>query len=66
MKYILETEKENFIYISRNGVEIAQIPLIPSKTPCNRIGIAKGKINTSDDFDEVFDCLDKEIEKNFT
>ncbi len=62
---MLETKEEDVILITRNGVEVAQITLIPPKSIYNRIGIAKGKIITSDDFDEVFNSLDNEIEDFF-
>ena len=58
---MLETHEEDIIYIARNGVEIAQITLIPKADTSKRIGIAKGKLPISADFDETFDSLDNEI-----
>lgn len=54
---MLETKEEDVIYIARNGVSVAQLTLVPSVDVSKRIGIAKGKIKVSDDFDE----LDSEI-----
>ena len=58
---MLETREEDIIYIARNGVEVAQITLIPKTDTSKRIGIAKGKLPISADFDEAFDSLDNEI-----
>lgn len=58
---MLEAKEEDVIYIARNGVSVAQITLIPKADVNKRIGIAKGKLNLPDDFDEVFDSLDNEI-----
>ena len=38
---MLETQQEDVIYIARNGVEVAQITLIPKADTSKRIGIAK-------------------------
>lgn len=54
---MLEAKEEDVIYIARNGVSVAQLTLVPSVDVSKRIGIAKGKIKVSDDFDE----LDSEI-----
>lgn len=54
---MLETKEEDVIYIARNGVSVAQLTLVPSVDVSKRIGIAKGMIKVSDDFDE----LDSEI-----
>ena len=58
---MLETKEEDIIYIARNGVEIAQITLIPKTDTTNRFGIAKGKFQISADFDSVFDSMNNEI-----
>lgn len=58
---MLEAKEEDVIYIARNGVSVAQLTLVPSVDVSKRIGIAKGKIKLSDDFDDVFDSLDDEI-----
>lgn len=54
---MLEAKEEDVIYIARNGVSVAQLTLVPSVDVSKRIGIAKGMIKVSDDFDE----LDSEI-----
>lgn len=58
---MLETNEEDVIYIARNGISVAQITLIPKVDVSKRIGIAKGKLDLPEDFDEVFDSLDDEI-----
>lgn len=58
---MLESKEEDVIYIARNGVSVAQLTLVPQIDVSKRIGIAKGKLNLPDDFDEVFDSLDDEI-----
>lgn len=62
---MLENDEEDVIYIERDGVSVAQITLIPQIDVSKRIGIAKGKLNLPDDFDEVFDSLDDEIAELF-
>lgn len=52
---MLETQQEDVIYIARNGVEVAQITLIPKTDTSKRIGIAKGKFSVSEDFDSLDD-----------
>ncbi len=54
---MLETKEEDVIYIARNGVSVAQITLIPKPDVSKRIGIAKGQIKLSDDFDELDDMI---------
>lgn len=58
---MLEEKEEDVIYIARNGVSVAQLTLIPKVDVSKRIGIAKGQIKISDDFDE----LDDEIAELF-
>lgn len=58
---LLESKKEDVIYLARNGVPVAQMTLIPKKKKKNIIGIAKGKVNVPNEFDE----WDKEIEEMF-
>lgn len=62
---MLENKEEDVIYIARNGVEVAQLTLVPPKNVENRIGIAKGKLILPENFDEVFAAMDKEIEEMF-
>ena len=61
----LEDMEDDVIYIARDGVEVAQITLIPKKDVSKRIGIAAGKLMLPDDFDKVFDSLDHEISGAF-
>lgn len=58
---MLENDEEDVIYIARNGVSVAQITLVPQVDVSKRIGIAKGEIKVSDEFDE----LDDEIAELF-
>ncbi|MGN0604924.1 MAG: type II toxin-antitoxin system Phd/YefM family antitoxin [Oscillospiraceae bacterium] len=62
---MLETQEEDIIYIARNGVEIAQLTLIPKADSSKRIGIAKDKIILPDSFDEEFDRIDSETADMF-
>lgn len=62
---MLEEKEEDVIYIARNGVSVAQLTLVPQVDVSKRIGIAKGQIKLSDDFDNVFDALDDEIAELF-
>lgn len=41
----------------KNGISVAQITLIPKPDVSRRIGIAKGQIKLSDDFDELDDMI---------
>lgn len=58
---MLEEDEEDVIYIARNGVSVAQITLVPKVDVSKRIGIAKGQIKVSEDFDDIFDSLDDTI-----
>ncbi len=48
---LLETKKEDYITIARNGKPVAKITLINETPVSKRIGIAKGKFTISGDFD---------------
>ncbi len=48
---LLETKKEDFIIIARNGKPVAKITLINEAPVSKRIGIAKDKLTAIDDFD---------------
>ncbi|MCR4792678.1 MAG: type II toxin-antitoxin system Phd/YefM family antitoxin [Lachnospiraceae bacterium] len=48
---LLETKKEDYITIARNGKPVAKITLINESPVSNRIGIAKGKFRIKGDFD---------------
>ena len=58
---LLETRKEDFITVARNGKPVVKITLINETPVSNRIGIAKGKFNMKGDFDadnkEIADML---------
>lgn len=58
---ILENNEEDVIYIAQNGVKVAQLTLLPKAKKARRIGVAKGKLTVSEDFDE----MDKDIEDIF-
>ena len=63
---MLETQQEDVIYIARNGVEVAQITLIPKADASKRIGIAKGKFSISEDFDSLDDEISALFEGDLT
>ena len=63
---MLETQQEDVIYIARNGVEVAQITLIPKTDTSKRIGIAKGKFSISKDFDSLDDEISDLFEGDLT
>lgn len=62
---LLETKEEDIIYLARNGKRIAQLTLIPQTQVNKRIGAGKGIITLPDEFDDIFDSLDKDVEKLF-
>ena len=58
---LLETKKEDFITVARNGKPVAKNTLINETPVSKRIGIAKGKFTMKGDFDadngEIADML---------
>lgn len=58
---ILENLSIDSMYLVRDGEDIAQITKIPNKKKISIIGIAKGKIEIPNEFDE----WDKEVEEMF-
>ena len=48
---LLETKKEDFIIVARNGKPVAKITLINETPVSKRIGIAKGNLAAIGDFD---------------
>ena len=58
---LLETKKEDFITVARNGKPVARITLINETPVSKRIGVAKGKFTVKGDFDaengEIADML---------
>ena len=48
---LLETRKEDYITIARNGKPVAKITLINEVPVSRRIGVAKGKFTIKGDFD---------------
>ena len=48
---LLETRKEDFITVARNGKPVVKITLINETPVSKRIGIAKGKFRVKGDFD---------------
>lgn len=58
---LLETKKEDFITVARNGKPVVKITLINETPVSKRIGIAKGKFTIKSDFDadnkEIADML---------
>lgn len=55
--HLLETKKEDFITVARNGKPVAKITLINETPFSKRIGIAKGKFTIKGDFDADNDAL---------
>ena len=58
---LLETKKEDFITVARNGKPVVKITLISETPVSKRIGIGKGKFTVKGDFDadndEIADAL---------
>jgi len=48
---LLETKKEDYITVARNGKPVVKITLINEVPVSKRIGIAKGKFTVKGDFD---------------
>ena len=48
---LLETKREDYITVARNGRPVAMITLIDETPVSRRIGIAKGKFAVKGDFD---------------
>ena len=49
---LLETKKEDFITVARNGKPVVKITLINEVPVSKRIGVGKGKFTVRGDFDE--------------
>lgn len=49
---LLETGKEDVIYLARNGKAVVQMTLIPVQEPSQRIGVAEGQFRVPDAFDD--------------
>lgn len=49
---LLETKKEDFITVARNGKPIITMTAVNEKPVSKRIGGAKGKFKAPEDFDE--------------
>ena len=49
---MLESKKEEYITIARNGKPVAKMTLISETPVSNRIGIAQGEFNILGDFDK--------------
>lgn len=58
---LLESKQEEVIYLARNGKAVVQMTLIPKKPAGRRIGVAEGKFEVPDEFDE----WDREVEDMF-
>ncbi len=48
---LLETKKEDYVTVARNGKPVVKITLINEIPVSRRIGIAKGKFTVKGDFD---------------
>ena len=49
---LLESRKEDFITVARNGKPVVKMTLISDSPVSNRIGIGKGKFTVKGDFDD--------------
>ena len=58
---LLETKREDFITVARNGKPVVKITLISEPPVSKRIGVGKGKFTVKGDFDadndEIADAL---------
>ena len=58
---LLETKKEDYITVARNGKPVVKITLISETPVSKRIGVGKGKFTVKGDFDadndEIADAL---------
>lgn len=58
---LLETKREDFITVARNGKPVVKITLISETPVSKRIGVGKGKFTVKGDFDadndEIADAL---------
>ncbi|MBQ9708478.1 MAG: toxin-antitoxin system, antitoxin component, PHD family protein [Firmicutes bacterium] len=54
---MLETKKEDYITVARNGKPVIKMTLINETPVSNRIGIAKGKFTLHGDFDADNDAI---------
>ena len=54
---LLETKKEDFITVARNGKPVVKITLISETPVSKRIGIGKGKFTVKGDFDADNDAI---------
>ena len=54
---LLETKKEDFITVARNGKPVVKITLINETPVSKRIGIAKGKFTVKGDCDADNDAI---------
>ena len=54
---LLETKKEDYITVARNGKPVVKITLINEVPVSRRIGAAKGKFTIKDDFDVDNDAI---------
>ena len=50
---MLESGEEDYVVIARNGEPLLRIILEPKVDVSKRLGIAKGKVNIPDDFDDI-------------
>lgn len=48
---LLETKKEDYITVARNGKPVVKITLLNETPVSKRIGVAKGKFTVKGDFD---------------
>ena len=52
---LLETKKEESIFVARNGKPVIKMTFVEETPVSKRIGVAKGKFKAPDDFDATND-----------
>ena len=50
---MLESGEEDYVIVTRNNEPLLRIVLEPKVDVSKRLGIAKGKVNIPDDFDDI-------------
>ena len=59
---LLETGQEEMILIARNGTPVVEMKLAQKKPVPKRIGVAKGKLHSPEDFDKWDDEIAEAFE----
>ena len=62
---LLETHKEDVIFLTRDGAPVVEMRLSAPQTAKRRLGIGNGKFQLPDNFWELDQEMDREMEKMF-